>query len=79
MSRPSRLLLVAMSTAFGICIFGLLLGMFYDLYAIYVMHRPSENILGNSIPYNKALGGFGILGFALFLAFLVSLVSKKSK
>jgi hypothetical protein len=79
MSRPSRFLLIAMSAAFGICIFGLSLGMFYDLYAIYIMHRPSENILSNSIPYNEALGGIGVLGFALFLAFLVSLISKKPK
>jgi hypothetical protein len=78
MSRPSRFLLVAMSTAFGICIFGLLVGMVYDLYAIYIMHRPSEYVLASSIPYNKALGGIGILGFAFFLAFLISLISKKN-
>jgi len=65
-----------MSTAFGICILGLLLGMGYYLYAVFVHNRTLENVLGNSIPYYKALGGIGLLGFALFFAFLISLMTK---
>jgi hypothetical protein len=76
MTRPSRFLLIAMSTAFGICISGLLLGMLYYLYAVLAYQQTLENVLGNSIPYYKALGGVGLLGFILFFAFLISLMTK---
>jgi hypothetical protein len=78
MSRPSRYLLIAMSTAFGICIFGLLLGMIYYLYAVIARQQTLENVLGNNIPYYKALGGIGLLGFTLFFAFLISLMTKNN-
>lgn len=64
-----------MSTAFGMCILGLLAGMVYYLSAIYFMHRTLEIVVGGSIWYNKVLGGIGILGFILLFAFLISLVS----
>ena len=78
MTRTSRILLIAMSFAFGICILGLVAGMAYYLCAVYLWHRTMESVLGNSIAYNKALGAVGILGFILFFAFLLSLVSKNN-
>jgi uncharacterized BrkB/YihY/UPF0761 family membrane protein len=79
MNRPSRFLLIAMSAAFGIAAFGLLLGMCYDLYLVSIRHVQLENVLGNSIPYNKILGGFGILGMVLFFAFLFSVIADKKQ
>ena len=77
MSKRSRILLIAMSTAFGVAILGLVAGMFYDLYLVSVRHVQLENVLGNSITYNKSLGGFGILGMLLFFAFLFSAIADK--
>jgi hypothetical protein len=77
MTPRSRFLLLSMSTAFGICIFGLLFGLLYDLYAVFLRHRTFENVLGNSMPYYKTLGAVGIAGMLLFLALLVSLISTK--
>jgi len=77
MTKASRLLLVAMSSAFGICILGLIGGMLYDLGVVFLRHRTLESVLGNSIPFYKTLGGLGIAGMLLFFAFLVSLISKK--
>ena len=34
MSQRSRILLIAMSVAFGIAVLGLVAGMFYDLYLV---------------------------------------------
>jgi hypothetical protein len=79
MTPRSRFLLIAMSTAFGISAAGLLLGMFYDLYEVFIRHRELENILGNSIPYNKTLGAIGIAGFMLFFAFLFSAMAGKKQ
>jgi hypothetical protein len=76
MTRSSRHLLIAMSTAFSLCILGLLAGMLYYLSAVYISHRNFENVMSNLIPFNKALGGIGILGMLLFFAFLFSLMSK---
>jgi hypothetical protein len=78
MTRLSRCLLVAMSIAFGVCIFGLVVGMVYYLCVVLVNHRTLENVLGNSIPFYKALGGIGIVGFILFFAFLLSLMGKNN-
>ncbi len=78
MTRTSRILLIAMSIAFGICILGLVTGMVYYLCAVYLWHRTMESVLGNSIAYNKTLGALGILGFILFFAFLLSLMSKNN-
>jgi hypothetical protein len=79
MTKVSRLLLVAMSVAFGICILGLIGGMFYDLGVVCLRHRTLESVLGNSIPFYKTLGGLGIAGMLLFFAFLISLISKKDQ
>ena len=79
MNRRSRLLLIAMSVAFGISALGLLLGMCYDLYRISFHYGQLENVLGTSIAYNKILGGFGILGMILFFAFLFSAIADKKQ
>jgi hypothetical protein len=79
MTRPSRILLIAMSAAFGICILGLLAGMVYYLTAVYVGHRTIEAVMGNIIPFNKTLGALGIIGMFLFFAFLFSLMSKNNQ
>lgn len=75
MTKPSRCLLIAMSAAFGLCVLGLLAGMVYYLSAVYFGHRTFESVMSNIIPFNKALGGIGILGMILFFAFLFSLMS----
>jgi hypothetical protein len=79
MSRASRLLLIAMSTSLGIAALGLVIGMFYDLFVVGIRHGQLENALGKSISYNKVLGGFGILGLLLFLAFVVSAIAEKKR
>ncbi len=79
MTRSSRILLIAMSAAFGICILGLLAGMVYYLSAVYIGHRTIEAVMGNIIPFNKTLGALGILGMLLFFAFLFSLMSKNNR
>jgi len=79
MSRTSRFLLIAMSASFGIAALGLMTGLFYDLYVVSIRHGQLENALGNSISYNKILGGFGILGFLLFFAFILSAIAEKKR
>jgi hypothetical protein len=79
MTTFSRYLLYAMSTAFAICILGLIGGMLYDLCVVFLRHRTLESVLGNSIPFYKTLGGLGIAGMLLFFAFLISLISKKDQ
>ena len=79
MSRRSRLLLIAMSVAFGAAAVGLVIGMFYDLYLIAIRHAQLENVLGRSIPYNKILGALGISGMTLFFAFLLSAIGDKKQ
>jgi hypothetical protein len=79
MSRRSRILLIAMSVAFGIAALGLVAGMFYDLYLVSIRHVQLENVLGTSIAYNKTLGGFGILGMIFFFAFLFSAIADKKQ
>jgi hypothetical protein len=76
MTKPSRYLLIAMSTSFALCVLGLLAGMLYYLSAVYFAHRPLESVMSSSILYNKALGALGILGMLFFFAFLLSLMSK---
>ena len=68
-----------MCVAFSISIFGLIGGMAYDLFDVFAHHRSLEFVLGNSVEFYKSLGAIGILGFALFLAFLLSAVSSKHK
>ena len=51
MPKRSRILLIAMSAAFGLCILGLIGGMFYDLTAVSLHPRSLETVLGNCIPY----------------------------
>jgi hypothetical protein len=79
MTLRSRFLLLGMSTAFGLCILGLLFGLLFDLYAVFLRHRSFENVLGNSIPYYKTLGAVGIAGMLLFFALLVSLIFTKNQ
>jgi hypothetical protein len=79
MSKRSRFLLIAMSTAFGIAALGLVIGMCYDLYLVSIRHVQLENVLGTSIAYNKTLGGFGILGMVFFGAFLFSAIADKKQ
>jgi hypothetical protein len=67
-----------MSIAFGICIVGLVGGMAYYLSAVYLWHRTLENVMGNSIPFNKTLGCIGILGLILLFAFLMSLMAERN-
>jgi len=79
MSRLSRFLLIAMSASFGIAALGLISGLFYDLYVVSIRHGQLENALGKTISYNKILGGFGILGFLLFFAFILSAITEKKR
>jgi hypothetical protein len=79
MTKLSKFLLIAMSTAFGIAALGLALGMCYDLYLVAIRHVQLENVLGSSISYHKILGGFGILGMVLFFAFLFSAIADKKQ
>jgi len=79
MTKFSRFLLYAMSAAFGICCVGLIGGMLYDLYVVFLRHRTLESVLGNSIPYYKTIGGLGILGMLFFFALLFSLVARRDK
>ncbi len=79
MNRHSRNLLIAMSTAFALCILGLIAGMLYYLCAVYIGHRTLESVMSHSILYNKTIGALGILGFILFFAFLISLTSKNNQ
>jgi len=67
-----------MSTAFSICILGLLLGMLYSLYESFFRHQALESTLSRTIPYYKALGLLGILGMLLFFVFLFFQISGKS-
>lgn len=68
-----------MSVSFGTAVLGLVGGLFYDLYLVSVRHAQLENVLGNAIPYNKILGGLGILGLILFFAFLFSAIADKKE
>ncbi len=65
-SKPPKFLFFTMSAAFAVCILGLIGGMLYDLYAVFLRHRTLENVLGDSIPYYKTLR-VGIVGMLLFL------------
>ena len=79
MSKPPKFLFFTMSAAFAVCILGLIGGMLYDLYVVFLRHPTLENVLGNSIPYYKTLGGVGIVGMLLFFALLISLIVKNSQ
>ncbi len=78
MNRGSRFLLIAMSSAFTICVLGVVANMVYYLGSVYFAHRTFENVLSSSIGFNKILGGVGILGMLLFFAFLFSLMGGKA-
>ncbi len=70
---------LAMSAAFCLSGVGLIGGMLYDLYVVFLRHRTLESVLGNSIPYYKTIGGFGILGMLFFFALLFSLLAKNNQ
>jgi len=76
-NKRSRFLLIAMSATLGISCLGLILGMLYDLYFVFLRHRQLENVLGNSIAYYTTVGGLGILGVLLFFAFLFSAIAER--
>jgi uncharacterized membrane protein len=75
MNKTSKFLFGAMSSVFGICILGLILGMIYSLYESLARHQELWAVLSHSILYYRILGAFGIVGFLLFLVFLLSLIS----
>jgi hypothetical protein len=77
MSGTSRTLLIGMTVAFAICLIGLVLGIFYSLFEYSFRHRELWSVLSGSILFYKILGALGIVGFVLFFAFLISLVSRK--
>jgi hypothetical protein len=77
MSSLSRFLLIAMSAAFALSALGLILGMLYDLYAVFLRQAQLESVLGHSIPYYKSVGGMGILGMVFFFIFLLSLMASR--
>ncbi len=79
MSPLTRFLFLGMCAAFALCIFGLVAGTLYVLFVVFAHHRTLESVLGNSVPFFKSLGAIGILGFCLFLAFLISSVSGNHK
>ncbi|HET6928853.1 MAG TPA: hypothetical protein VFI45_00910 [Candidatus Acidoferrum sp.] len=79
MPPRTRILLIAMSISFGLCILGLMAGMCYNLFAVIAHHRPLDQTLGNSILFYKILGGFGVLGFLLFFAFLISSIAGQNR
>ena len=79
MTARSRFLFITMSVAFGICCFGMIVGLFYGLYATIYQHRSLEDILSHAIPYYKSLGGIGVAGFMLFFAFLISAAADKKQ
>jgi hypothetical protein len=68
-----------MATALTISCLGLIAGLCHGVYATVYQHRSLENILGQSIPYYKSIGGLGFAGFILFFAFLISAVTDKKQ
>jgi hypothetical protein len=79
MSRFSRILFITMASLFAISAGGVIGGMLYSLYAVYVRHRRFDAILGACIPYYKVVGGIGILGLFFFFVFIFSLISVRNK
>ena len=77
MTKPSRFLLYAVFTALGLSALGLILGMFFNLYVVLIRHAQLEAVLSATIPYYKAVGALGVLGMALFFAFLLSLMTSR--
>ena len=68
-----------MSTGFGVCCLGMLVGMVHGIYASAYHHRSLEDILGHAILYYRILGGIGIASFLLFLGFLISAATEKNR
>jgi hypothetical protein len=79
MNKPSRILLICASSAFGLCCVGLVAGLLYTLVEYFWNGHALERILGGSIPFYKAIGALGALGFLLFFLFLLSLLHGSSK
>jgi hypothetical protein len=76
--KTSRILFIAMASAFGLCILGLVGGMTCNLFLVITHRGTLESVLGKSIPFYKSLGALGILGFLLFLAFLIVSIATNS-
>ena len=68
-----------MSVCFGTAALGLVIGICMDLYLVSMHRTQIENVLGNAIPYNKTLGGLGILGMVFFFSFLFSAIADKKQ
>jgi len=77
MPPRSRYLLIAVTISLALSAAGLILGMLYDLYAVFIHHSQLEIVLGRSIPSYKTVGGLGILGMILFFIFLLSVMSSR--
>ena len=75
----SRTLLVGMTVAFAICVLGLMAGMSYSLFEYFFRHRELWTVLSASISFYRILGAIGILGMALFFAFMISLMAGKRR
>jgi hypothetical protein len=71
------MLLIGMTTAFSICVLGLVLGMAYTLFECFFHRHELWSVLNGSIRYYKILGAVGIAGMALFFAFVISLIARK--
>jgi hypothetical protein len=63
-----------MCTSLTLSGLGLILGMLYTLYTVFLRHALLESVLGNSIPYFKSVGALALLGMLFFFAFLLSLL-----
>jgi ABC-type amino acid transport system permease subunit len=79
MTKRSRIILLGMFITLGLSALGLILGMLYDLYVIFVRHAQLENVLANNIAYYKTVGGLGVIGMVLFFAFLISAMVEKKQ
>ena len=70
MSQRSRILLIAMSSAFGMCVVGLVGGMVYTLYEALLRHQEQWSVLSASIIFYKVFGAWDRGNGALFCFFV---------
>ena len=67
----------SMFAAFVLTGTGLVLGIAYSLFVVFVQHHTLETVLSQTIPYFKTVGGLGILGMICFFTFLLSEITSK--
>jgi hypothetical protein len=77
MTKPSRVLLNLTTVALALSGAGLVLGMLYNMYVVFIRRAQLETVLAASIYYYKTVGALGILGMVLFFAFLLSLMASR--